>query len=76
MTQLARSSRNRVLFGVCGGLGERFGWDPVWIRLAFVLLTLAGGPGVVLYLVMTLIVPRDRNVATWHPAPRHPGVAT
>jgi signal transduction histidine kinase/phage shock protein PspC (stress-responsive transcriptional regulator) len=40
-----------VLFGVAGGIGERVGVDPLVVRLAFVLLTLAGGVGVVCYLL-------------------------
>jgi len=62
MRQLHRSSRNRVLFGVCGGVAERYGWDPTWVRLAFALATLAGGPGIVIYLAMAVIVPRDRSL--------------
>ena len=68
MTQLYRSNRNRVLFGVCGGLAERYGWDPTWVRIAFVLATLAGGPGVVLYLVMSLILPKNRSLTGWEPS--------
>ena len=62
MTQLYRSNRNRVLFGVCGGVAERYGWDPTWVRLAFIAATLLGGPGVVAYLVMALIVPKNRSL--------------
>jgi signal transduction histidine kinase/phage shock protein PspC (stress-responsive transcriptional regulator) len=54
--RLRRSSGDRVLAGVAGGLGERLGIDPVVIRLAFVVLALAGGAGVVLYLVLFLVM--------------------
>jgi len=58
--QLRRSSRNRVLFGVCGGLGEFFAISPFWFRLAFFLLFLPGGvPGVVPYFILWIIIPRD-----------------
>jgi phage shock protein C len=67
MAQLFRSSRNRVLFGVCGGLGERFGWDPTWVRLAFALATLAGGPGLVVYVLMAVVVPKHRSLPAWDP---------
>ena len=40
-----------MLFGVAGGIGERVGVDPLVVRLAFVLLTLAGGVGVICYLL-------------------------
>ncbi|HET7768923.1 MAG TPA: PspC domain-containing protein [Chloroflexota bacterium] len=55
--KLRRSVRDRMLGGVCGGLGEYFGIDPVLVRLAFVLTTLAGGAGVLAYLIMLIAVP-------------------
>lgn len=54
---LYRSRQRRVFFGVCGGIAERFGWDPTVVRLAFVIFALAGGPGILAYLIMTLVVP-------------------
>ncbi|MEM6996274.1 MAG: PspC domain-containing protein, partial [Myxococcota bacterium] len=48
--------------------GERYGWDPTLVRLAFVAATLLGGPGVVAYLIMTLVVPRNRSLTGWQPA--------
>ncbi|HXF36265.1 MAG TPA: PspC domain-containing protein [Actinomycetota bacterium] len=57
---LTRSRTDRVLAGVAGGIGERLGIDPVLIRLAFIVLALAGGAGVVAYLVCALLsVPPD-----------------
>jgi signal transduction histidine kinase/phage shock protein PspC (stress-responsive transcriptional regulator) len=44
-----RSRSNRVLAGVAGGLGERLGVDPLLVRVAFAVLAIAGGAGVVLY---------------------------
>ncbi|HEX3214559.1 MAG TPA: PspC domain-containing protein, partial [Actinomycetota bacterium] len=44
---MVRSRDNRVLLGVAGGLGERLGVDPVLIRVAFAVLAIAGGSGVV-----------------------------
>lgn len=55
--RLYRSRRERVIAGVSGGLGEYFGIDPVWIRIGFVLLTIGGGAGVLIYLIMWLLVP-------------------
>ncbi len=57
MRRLYRSQHQRLFLGVCGGIAERYGWDPTWVRLAFVLATLAGGPGILLYGVMALVVP-------------------
>lgn len=55
---LRRSGRDRVIAGVCGGLGEFFGINPIWFRLGFIIATIPGGvPGIGLYLLLWLIVP-------------------
>ncbi len=56
--KLYKSEENRIICGVCGGLGEYFGLDPVIIRLIFVALTFVWGGGVLLYLVAAIIMPR------------------
>ncbi len=56
---LHRSRDNRVIAGVCGGIGATLGIDPVLVRLALVLLTLAGGAGVLAYLVGWLVIPLE-----------------
>jgi len=43
---------------VCGGLGERFDIDPVLFRVAFILLALACGLGIILYIALWLLIPR------------------
>ena len=43
--------------GVCNGLAAYFGIDPTFVRLGFVLLTVFGGTGVLIYLVMVIVVP-------------------
>ncbi len=56
--QLTRSSANRMIAGVCGGMGEYSNIDPTVVRLFAVLLFFLTGPGVVLaYLIMALIIP-------------------
>lgn len=56
--KLRRSRNNRVIAGVCGGLGEFFGISPIWFRLGFLLALLPGGiPGLLLYLLAWLIIP-------------------
>ena len=50
-----RSRRDRVIAGVAGGLAERLGVDSVLIRLGFVVLSLAGGIGIAIYLVLFAI---------------------
>lgn len=54
-----RSRQDSVMGGVCGGLADRFGWDPLLVRILFVLLTLFGlGPvAVVTYVVIWMITP-------------------
>jgi phage shock protein C len=58
---LRRSRRERILAGVCGGLGEFFGLSPIWFRLAFIIAALPGGiPGLVVYLILWIIIPAER----------------
>jgi phage shock protein C len=57
---LRRSRRNRIIAGVCGGLGEFFGIAPFWFRLGFLIALIPGGvPGFVLYILGWLIIPSD-----------------
>ena len=49
LSRLTRSTDNRVLSGVSGGIGARVGIDPDLVRAAFVVLTFAGGVGAILY---------------------------
>jgi phage shock protein C len=46
-----------MIAGVCGGLGRYFNTDPVWFRIAFVVVTLAGGAGILIYLIAWLVIP-------------------
>ncbi|MBI2021547.1 PspC domain-containing protein [Candidatus Daviesbacteria bacterium] len=59
--RLYRSETDRILGGVCGGLGEYFNLDPTLLRIIFVLLALFGGSGILLYLVLWLIVPTQSS---------------
>lgn len=54
MKRLYRSRSNRVLFGVCGGLGEYFNIDPVIFRLLFIFFGF-----VFLYFIAALIIPEE-----------------
>ena len=68
---IVRSRDNRVLLGVAGGLGERLGVDPVLIRVAFAVLAIAGGSGVVLYLLAWAVsVEPDDETARARPVRR------
>jgi len=56
---LRRSRDNRILLGICGGLGEFFGINPIWFRLGFIIAAIPGGfPGLLLYLLMWIIIPK------------------
>ena len=57
---LRRSRRDRVLAGVCGGLGEFFGISSFWFRLAMLIAFIPGGvPGFLLYALLWIIVPSE-----------------
>jgi phage shock protein C len=61
--QLYRSRRNRIIAGICGGIGEYLGVDPTVIRLLWVLFVFAGGAGVLAYIVAYFIIPeRPRSM--------------
>jgi phage shock protein C len=55
--KLYRSRVDRVIAGVCGGLGEYFGVDPVIIRVVFLVLAVVGGSGVLVYIILIFLVP-------------------
>jgi phage shock protein C len=55
--KLYRSRDQRMLAGVCGGLAEYFNVDVTVIRVLFLVLSVFGGTGLVIYVVMWLIVP-------------------
>jgi len=56
--QLTRSTANRMIAGVCAGLGEYLNIDPTVVRLLFVLGFFLTGPGILLaYLIMAVVVP-------------------
>lgn len=56
---MLRRSKNRSIAGVCGGFANYFGGDPTFWRLGAVLFTLAGGAGIVIYLVCWLVIPNE-----------------
>ncbi len=63
--RLTRSANDKVIGGVCGGLGQYFGIDAVIVRLIFVALVFAGGMSILLYPILWLIMPVE---ATGRPA--------
>ena len=59
-TQTLSIAKNRVFAGVAGGLGEYFDIDPVFIRVIFVVATLAGASGLLAYIILWIVVPKER----------------
>lgn len=56
--KLTKSTHDRLITGVCGGIAEYFGWDTSLVRIAFVLFTFFGmGSAVLIYLVLTFLMP-------------------
>ena len=63
MKILTRSTEDKMLAGVAGGLGEYFGVDPVLFRVGFVAATLLSGVGAIAYLALVLFVKTDDDDA-------------
>jgi phage shock protein C len=61
--KLYRSETNKVLAGVCGGLGEYFDIDPTLVRIAFIVLTVLTGGGIIIYPLMWLLIPSESDVS-------------
>lgn len=61
--RLYRDPLNRVIGGVCSGLGAYFNVDPVWFRLGFVLAVIFFGTGILLYIILWIILPQALTVS-------------
>jgi phage shock protein PspC (stress-responsive transcriptional regulator) len=61
--RLYRDPQNRVIGGVCSGLGHYFRIDPVWFRLAFVLAVIVFGTGILLYIILWIVIPPARTTS-------------
>lgn len=57
--KLYRSNKNKMLAGVCGGIGEYFDIDPTLIRLGWVVLCAFAGSGIIAYIIAAIIIPRN-----------------
>src|SRR4051794_41570180 len=68
-TQLRRSSTDKMIGGVCGGLADYSGIDPLLSRIGFVALAFAGRSCVRVYLVLWLLLPHADPPAGYRPAP-------
>jgi phage shock protein C len=69
--RLHRSRADRKVAGVLGGIAEYFGFDPSWVRIGYVVLTIVTGvaPLAFLYVVMAFVVPKAPKAGKPAPAP-------
>jgi phage shock protein C len=64
--KLFRSRSDKMLGGVCGGLANYAGIDPIIVRLFFVIFTLAGGAGVLIYFILWILLPQEGENSEWN----------
>lgn len=57
--RLYRSRLNYILSGLCGGLGEYFGINATIIRVVFLMLGVWGGSGLLLYIILSIVIPKE-----------------
>ncbi|MDW7650183.1 MAG: PspC domain-containing protein [Bacillota bacterium] len=57
--QLRKSKTNRMIAGVCGGIGEYFDVDPTLVRIGWVIFSFLGGSGLLAYIICALIIPSE-----------------
>ena len=72
--RLMRSRDDRMIGGVAGGLGAYLGIDPIIVRLVFVVLALAGGGGILAYVIAWIVIPEAP--VDGMPAPERTGSST
>ncbi len=56
-----KRSKNRLIAGVCGGIAEWLGWNPTFVRIAFLLISIlsAAFPGIIVYIILWVIMPSE-----------------
>lgn len=74
--RLYRIVNGKVIGGVAGGLAEFFGIDPTIIRIIFILLTIMGGGGLLIYIILWIVVPERYNVYNPYANPGRPAPPT
>ena len=59
MNKLTKSSHDRMIAGVCGGIADYFDWDPTLVRVGYVVLSVAsvGFPGLLVYIILAFVMP-------------------
>ncbi len=61
MKRLTRNKNDKILFGVCGGIGRYFDIDPVIIRIIFIVLLFTAGTGFLAYIIAIFIIPEENK---------------
>lgn len=61
MKEIRKSSTNRIICGVCGGIAEYFQVDPTIVRLLLIAFTMLGGSGILAYLIAAVIIPEAND---------------
>ena len=76
--KLYKSNKNKMIDGVCGGIGEYFNIDPTLVRLGFVLLGICAGGGFLAYIIALVIIPRapEDSEPQATPSQEHQGTDT
>lgn len=60
--KLRRSKTDKIFFGVCGGIGEFFNIDPIFIRIIWsILLFVSDTPAVLMYIICVIVIPEESN---------------
>lgn len=69
--RLTRSSKYKMIAGVCGGLAEYFALDPTVVRIAYIVVSIlsAAFPGILAYIVLMFVMPPPDTSAPRPPAP-------
>jgi phage shock protein PspC (stress-responsive transcriptional regulator) len=59
-SKLHRSSSNRIIAGVCGGIAEWLGWSPTTVRVLYVVVSIlsVAFPGILVYLILWIVMPK------------------
>lgn len=61
--RIFRDKENNVVGGVCSGISSYFDWDPIWMRIFFVLMFLSFGSGLFLYVILWIVIPEAKTTA-------------
>jgi phage shock protein C len=61
---LTRSTSDRVIAGVCGGIARWLGWDPTFVRILYALISFfsVAFPGIIVYIILWLVMPVEEEI--------------